>query len=152
MDEYLKTKEEIIKHFDVNLGLIAKAERIIAIMAKWRQNENGSGAAKPYKMVQGVSSIDIGEEKETIIATAILPQYKGCEMDTWEFEIPIEYFNMLDGEIDAEEEHYYNIRIKAYRNEAKRRAEEEERQKKICAGEKEKREMELYKQLKKKYG
>lgn len=145
MDEYLKTKEEIVKHFDVNLGLIAKAERIIAIMAMWKQSGNWSDDSWAMRNYKGVDRIDIGKEKESIVATVVIPQYRGCEPDTWEIEIPIEYFNMTEEEIDREEEHYCGIRIEAFRKEAKRRVEEEERQKKICAEEKEKRERELYK-------
>ena len=152
MDEYLKTKEEIVKHFDVHTGLIAKAERIIAIMAGWRQ---GSGSDDSWAMRnhEGVDRIEIGEEKETIIATLIIPQYRSYEpTDTWDIEIPIEYFNMTEKEIDEEEERKCNTRIEACKKEAKRRAEEEERQQKIRSEEKEKCERELYEQLKKKYG
>lgn len=151
MDEYLKTKEEIVKHFDVHTGLIAKAERIIAIMAGWRL---GDGSVDSWVMVnhKGVDRIDIDEEKESIIATVVIPQYRSCETDTFEIEIPIEYFNMTEEEIDKEEERYCGLRIEARRKEAKCRAEEEERQQKIRAEEKEKHERELYEKLKKKYG
>ena len=152
MDEYLKTKEEIIKHFDTNLGLIDKAERIIAIMAGWRQG-SGSNDSWAMRNHKGIDRIDIGEEKESVIATVIIPQYyTNCETDTWDIEIPIEYFNMTEEEIDKEEERYCNIRIEACKKEAERRAEEEKRTKKIRSEEKEKRERELYEQLKKKYG
>ena len=154
MDEYLKTREEIIKHFDVHAGLIAKAERIIAVMAKWRQRgcwQDDSWAMRNFK---GVDRIDIGTEKESIIATVIIPQYRSsCDaVDTWDIEIPIEYFNMTEKEIDEEEERDCNIRIEACEKEAKRRAEEEERMNKIRSEERENLEKKLYEQLKKKYG
>lgn len=152
MDEFLKTKEELIAYFDMHDGLIEKAERAIAIMAKWHV---GAGDGLPaLKNHLGVINIEFDDTKEFILVTVKVPYPYGTDsyQSASTIKIPVKYFNMTEEEIGKEEERDCNLRIEAYRKEAERRAEEEERQKEIRAEEKEKHERELYEQLKKKYG
>lgn len=114
MDEYLKTKEELIAYFDMHDGLIEKAERVIAIMAKWHVGA-GDGLSV-LKNHRGVINIEFDDGKEFILAMVKVPYPYGTNsyQNASTIKIPVKYFNMTEEEIEKAEENDLNLRIKSY--------------------------------------
>ena len=114
MDEFLKTKEELIAYFDTHDGLIEKAERTIAIMAKWHVGAgDGLSALKNHR---GVINIEFDDGKEFILATVKVPYPYGTNsyQNTSTIKIPVKYFNMTEEEIEKKKKNDLNLRIKSY--------------------------------------